>query len=184
VWIATKRISCRERNRRISRRKHSPKERTRDLETYLLFYYHHKPTAVGPPPFWGEPRRVYATCSRICPHSVLTSAVWSWIQTAIISLPCINPAMHIQCIFYELRARLPKIFLETSAIEGLILPTEYIFSRKRNTTYCNFTNSMPIYICIKNILIILRPCYTGKQNNFTRNKVGKPNSIPRAKLKC
>jgi len=42
---------------------------------------------------------------------------------------------------------------------------------------------MPIYICNKNILIILHPCYTGKQNNFTRNKVGKPNSMLCAEFK-
>jgi hypothetical protein len=61
------------------------------------------------------------------------SAVWSWKQAAIISLPCINPAAYaidIQCIVCEVRARRPKIFLETSAIEGLILPTGYEFSGK------------------------------------------------------
>jgi len=51
------------------------------------------------------------------------------------------------------------------------------------TTVLNFTNSMPIYICNKNILIISRPYYTGKQNNFARNKVGKPNSTLCAELK-
>lgn len=129
----TKRISCREKNRRISRRKHKPDVRTKDLETYLLVCYHHKPTAVGPLTLWGEPRRVCATCSRIYPHSVRRSAVWSWIQTAIISLPCINPATHamnIRCIFCEVRAWLPKIFSENSAIEWLILPTGHVFSGK------------------------------------------------------
>jgi hypothetical protein len=38
--------------------------------------------------------------------------------------------MDIQCIFCEVRAPLPKIFSETSVIEGLVFPIGYVFSGK------------------------------------------------------